>query len=160
MGGTVATYIALRSSSPYPTLSHTVPWQEMANYKIDYWNVTATKAYTLILNDSMTVSSGAQWLLISTYNSSSLPMEQIWYVEFANNTRFYYATFVNNNQQDVGSLNCSNGMATVVVTDTSITFTGTSSFTSHVPFSNLDHVTIGNDDGKFNGGELNLNLRK
>ena len=158
LGGILAAYIALKSSSPSSTLSHVVPWQEMANYTIDYWNVTAIQPYTVTLNDSMTVSSGAQWLLISAYNSSGLPMGQIWYAEFANNTQFYYATFVNNNRQDVGSLNCNNGIVTVVVTGTSITFTGTSSFTSHVPFSNLDHITTGNDDGNFNSGELNLDL--
>jgi hypothetical protein len=158
LGGTVATYMVLKSSSPSPTLSHLVPWQEMANYTIDYWNVTATHPYTVALNDSMTASSSAQWLLISAYNSSSLPMRQIWYVEFENKTQFYYATFVNTNQKDAGSLNCNNGIVTIIVTNTSITFTGTSSFTSHVPFSNLEHITTGNDDGIFTGGELNLDL--
>lgn len=158
MGGILVAYIALKSSSPYPTLSHVVSWQEMANYTLDYWNATATHPYTVTLNDSMTVSSSAQWLLISAYNSSSLPMEQIWYVEFENNTRFYYATFVNNNQKDAGSLNCNNGIVTIIVTNTSITFTGTSSFISHVSFSNLEHITTGNDDGIFTGGELNLDL--
>jgi hypothetical protein len=159
LGSTLVAYIELKSSSPYPTLSHVVSWQEMANYTLDYWNVTASQPYTITLKDSMTTSSSAQWLLISAFNSSSLPMEQIWYVEFENTTRFYYATFVNNNQKDAGSLNCNNGNVTIIVTNTSITFTGTSSFTSYVPFSNLEHITTGNDDGIFTGGELNFDLR-
>jgi hypothetical protein len=158
VGCIAAAYIALKSSLHSPMIVHVIPWQEMANYTIDYWNATATQPYTITLNDSMTVSSSAQWLLISAYNSSSLPMRQIWYVEFANNTQVYYATFVNNNQQDAGSLHCNDGIVRVVVTNTSITFTGTSSFTSHVPFSNLDHITTGNDDGDFNGGELYIKL--
>lgn len=158
LGGILVAHIALKSSSPHPTLSHVVSWQEMANYTLDYWNVTATEPYTVTLDDSMIVSSSAQWLLISAYNSSSLPMEQVWYVEFENKTQFYYATFVNNNQKDAGSLNCNNGIVTVIVTNTSITFTGTSSFTSYVSFSNLERITTGNDDGIFTGGELNLDL--
>ena len=158
LSGILVAYIELKSSSPYPTLSHMVPWQEMANYTLDYWNATATHPYTATLNDSMIASSSTQWLLISAYNSSSLPMEQIWYVEFENTTQFYYATFVNNSQKDAGSLNCNNGIVTIIVTNTSITFTGTSSFTSYVPFSNLELITTGNDDGIFTGGQLNLDL--
>jgi hypothetical protein len=44
----------------------------------------------------------------------------------------------------------------VVVTNTAITFIGTSSATSNVPFTNLGQIATSNGDGDFNGGELKI----
>lgn len=130
----------------------------MANYETDYWNMTATDPYTVILNDSMTVSAGSQYLDVISYNSSSGSAEGIWQVEFINSTYFYYCTFISGVTHDEGHLGCDNGIVQVIVTNTSITFVGTSSFTSNQTFENLGQIAVLNDDGNFNGGELNIDV--
>jgi hypothetical protein len=154
----VAAYIALlrSSSSPTPTPTQTrarmVPWQEMANYQTDYWNVTAKQPYTVLLNDSMTVSSGGQWLTITAYSSNV----SIWSVQFINSTYIRYS-----NSNDYGFLRCNGGIVYVTVNDTAITYTGATSHTSSpsgVNFPSLAQIQTDNGDGNFNGGYLDMTL--
>jgi hypothetical protein len=157
VGGIVAAYIALKSSSPSPTLSHVVPWQEMANYTIDYWNITATQPYTVLLNDSMTVSSGDQWLTITARSTGNSAF--IWSVIFMNQTYFHYSSVflvAGGYQYDSGYLSCNDGIVYVVVNNTAINYTGTTSHLSNVTFTGVAQIQTENGDGNFNGGELNI----
>ena len=159
VGGLLATYIAVKplsssspTSTPTQTLTHMVTWQGMANYKTDYWNVTAKQPYTVLLNDSMTVSSGAQWLTITAYSSSVT----VWSVQFINSTCIRYS-----NSNDYGFLRCNDGIAYVTVNDTAITYMGATSYTSSpsgVNFPSLAQIQTENGDGNFNGGHLDMTL--
>jgi len=126
----------------------------MANDQTDIWNVTATDSYTVTLNDSMTVSSGDQYLLVSGENS----IEGVWTVQFINSTYFQYGSLVAGSTHDTGYLTCANGIVQVVVTSTSITFVGTSSFTSNQAFENIGQMITRNMDGSFNSGELDITV--
>ena len=158
LGGLMATYIAFKplsssSSTPTPqTHAHVVPWQEMANYQTDYWNVTAKQPYTVSLNDSMTVLSGEQWLTITAYGSNVI----IWSVQFINSTYIRYS-----NSNDYGFLHCNDGIVYVTVNDTAISYTGATSYTSSpagVNFPSLAQIQTENGDGNFNGGHLDMTL--
>jgi hypothetical protein len=129
-----------------------VSWEEMANYITDNWTVSATQPYTILLNDSMTVSSGEQWLTITAQSNTAT----VWSVQFVNSTCFRYSNF-----NDYGFLNCSNGIVYVTVNATSITYTGTSSYTSSqsgVTFSSISQIQTENGDGSFNGGKLIIDV--
>lgn len=167
IGGIIATYILIpqhsQSLNPTPTptpsplpKTHTVNYTTMTQPRNDYWNITATKPYTVILNDSMTVSSPNQYLMITGLSSS---ITNVWTVLYQNSTYFQYTSWdVNGNQVDSGWLKCNNGLVQLVVTATTITFTGTTSFTSSIPFRNLGEIWTANADGVFNGGELYVKL--
>lgn len=158
VGGVVAAYIMLKPPSLSQTTyyTHTVDYTTMMNPRSDYWNITVTKPYTAVLNDSMTVSSVNQYLMIAGLSSSIM---NVWAVLYQNSTYFQYVTWdVNGNEVNSGWLNCSNGLVQVIVTTTTITFTGTTSFTSNVPFQNLSEVWTANSDGDFNSGELYIKL--
>jgi len=121
--------------------------------EIDYWNVTPTQPYTITLNDTMTVSDGEQWLTITGQNDAG----PIWEVQFINSTYIRYSNF-----NDYGFLNCSNGIVNVTLNNTSITYTGTSSYTSSpsgVTFSSISQVQTENGDGDFNSGQLNIDIQ-
>jgi hypothetical protein len=162
VGGVVATYISFKltpTPSPLPK-KHTVDWTTMANYVTDLWNVTADSNYQVTLNNTMTVSSGNQYLEIDARNSTD-NRAYIWAVWFKNATYFTYTTYIPgqfSNPQDLGGLNCNNGIVTITVTHTSVTFTGSSSFISYVSFRNLAQIETQNGDGNFNGGELSIEL--
>jgi len=113
-----------------------------------------TDPYTVTLNDSMTVSGGEQYLGINGFGSSGL----LWYVVFVNSTYLQYGTFVNGATVDSGYLNCTNGIAQVVVDNATITFTGSSSYVSNVSFQSLDQIQTINGDGSFNSGELDISI--
>ena len=150
VGGIVGAYIALRSSTPHSssaTLSHAVSWQEMASYTTDYWNVTETQPYTVMLNDSMTVSSGDQWLLISALNGGSTD----WSVTFLNSTAYQ----IGGNST---VFSCVNGSVNVVVNSNSKTFTGATSNTVPATFTSLTQIRTVNGDGDFNSGNLKITL--
>jgi hypothetical protein len=160
VGGLLATYIAFKppysSSSPTPPPtqkpSHAVSWQEMANSQKDYWNVTTKQPYTILLNDSMTVSSGDQWLTITAYSSNVT----IWSVQFINSTCIRYS-----NVNDYGFLHCNYGIVYVTANDTAITYTGATSYTSSpsgVNFPSLAQIQTENGDGNFNAGHLDMTL--
>jgi hypothetical protein len=161
-GGVMAAYISFKltpNPSPMPK-THTVAWATMANYVTDLWNVTADSDYQVTLNDTMTVPSGNQYLEIDARNSTD-NSAYIWAVWFKNATYFTYTTYIPgqfSNPQDFGGLNCNNGIVTITVTRTSITFVGSSSFTSYVSFRNLAQIETQNGDGNFNGGELNIEV--
>lgn len=173
IGGIIAAYILIpqhsQSLTPTPTptprptptpsplaKTHTVNYTTMIQPGNDYWNITATKPYTVILNDSMTVSNPNQYLMITGLSSS---ITNVWTVLYKNSTYFQYTSWdVNGNQVDSGWLKCNNGLIQVVVTATTITFTGTTSFTSNIPFQNLGEIWTANADGVFNGGELYVKL--
>jgi hypothetical protein len=122
----------------------------------DYWNIIVTSPYTIVLNDSMTVSSGDQYLQVVGLSSS---ISNTWAVLYQNSTYFQYVTWDDQgNQIDSSWLNCNNGIVQVDVTTTTITFTGASSFTSNVPFVSLGQIWTANADGDFNGGELDMTL--
>jgi hypothetical protein len=163
VGGVVAAYIAFKPPSPTSTptpKTHMVDWTTMANYITDVWNVTVDSNYQVTLNDTMTVSSGNQYLEIDARNSTDNGA-YIWAVWFKNATYFTYTTYIPgqfSNPQDFGGLNCNNGIVTITVTNTSITFVGSSSFTSYVSFRNLAQIRTENGDGNFNGGELNIEV--
>ena len=149
------------TSSPAPSPSpsvytHTVDWTTMANGSKDLWNVTTTDPYTVILNDSMTVTSGEQWLQIFCYNSTNNSYyDTSWGMAFVNST--YFMHFYGN-MQDIEYDNCSNGVVTVVVDSNSITFIGTSTYTNYVDFQNLAQIQTSNGDGDFNSQELDVTL--
>jgi len=104
----------------------------------------------------MTVSSGQQWLQVFAYNSTNdTYYDTSWGVVFVNST--YFMHFYGN-MQDVEYGNCSNGIVTVVVDSNSVTFVGTSSYTNHIGFQNLEQIQTSNGDGDFNGNELNMKL--
>jgi hypothetical protein len=129
----------------------------MANYQTDFWSITVTNPYTVTLNDSMTVSSGDQWLTITAYGTSS----SIWSVVFMNQTCFEYRTtipVVGGCQYDSGYLGCDGGIVQVVVSGTAITYTGTISHVSNVTFTIPAQIQTLNGDGNFNGGELDTTL--
>jgi len=167
IGGIIAAYILIpqhsQSLNPTPTptpsplpKTHTVNYTTMTQPRNDYWNITATKPYTVMLNDSMTVSSPNQYLMITGLSSS---LTNVWTVLYQNSTYFQYTSWdVNGNQVDSGWLRCNNGLVQLVVTATTITFTGTTSFTSNIPFRNLGEIWTANADGVFNGGELYVKL--
>jgi len=104
----------------------------------------------------MTVTDGDQYLqVVGLTNDTS----NTWEVMYQNSTYFEYVTWDNQgNQIDSGWLNCDSGIVQITVTDTDITFTGTSSFTSLAPFVDLGQIWTANADGSFNSGELNINL--
>jgi len=77
---------------------------------------------------------------------------------FQNSSYIYYCTIVSGNAQDWGYLPCANGTVQVVVTNTSITFIGTSSFTSNISFQSLAQIDTTNADGDFTGGEFDMTL--
>jgi hypothetical protein len=158
VGGVAVAYIVLRppSSPQNPSNTHTVNHTAMMSSRNDYWNITVTGPYSVILNDSMTVSSGDQDLQVVGLSSN---ITNIWEVFYVNGTCFQYVTWdAQGNQMDSGWLNCSKGLVQVVVTATTITFTGTASFTSNIPFVNLGEVWTANSGGNFNSGELDMTL--
>jgi hypothetical protein len=127
----------------------------MANYTIDCWNVTMTNPYTVSLNDSMTVSSGEQYLGVNGFGSNGL----IWFVIFINSTYLQYETVVNGSAVNSGYLNCVNGVAQVTVDAHTISFIGSTTSISNVDFQNLNQIQTLNGDGSFNGGELDITVQ-
>lgn len=157
VGGIVAAYIALKSSSPSSTLSHVVPWQEMANLQTDYWNVTETQPYTVLLNDSMTVTSGNQFLGITAKNSQNA--YPIWYISYYNATYFLFDVWYNASYFYQNFTYCNNGIVSVVAHGTSIAFIGTSqTVVSGLSFTQLNQIVTTNDDGSFNGGKVDYTI--
>jgi len=122
---------------------------------MDCWNVTMTNPYTVSLNDSMTVSSGEQYLGVNGFGSNGLT----WFVVFINSTYLYYETVVNGSAVDSGYLNCVNGIAQVTVDAQTISFIGSTTFTSNVDFQSLNQIQTLNGDGSFNGGELDITVQ-
>ncbi len=110
--------------------------------------------YTVTLNDSMTVSGGEQYLGINGFGSNGL----VWFVVFVNSTYLEYGTFVNGTTVNSGNLNCTSGIAQVVVDNATITFIGSSTFISNISFQNLEQIQTMNGDGSFNGGELDISI--
>ena len=173
VGGVVAAYIAFKLSpaptpTPTPTPSpmpktHTVDWTTMANHQTDFWNITITNPYTVVLNDTMTVSSGNQLLEIDGVPSGGQGVEgtwaPMWIVHFVNNTTFDFFIYATNGSMVNSGYNlpCS-GIVQVVVTATQITVIGTSPVTSNIPFENLVQIVTVNDGGNFNGGHLDITL--
>jgi hypothetical protein len=159
----VTTYIALQlpSSSPTPSSTpymHTVNWKTMANYTKDLWNITVMNPYTVILNDSMTVSSGDQYLQVWAQNSTDLNTQwYIWEVVFMNSTYFQYKIDnLGGAHYMQGYLYCNSGIVQVVSTQTTLTITGTSLVTTNMAFQNLEQIQTSNGDGNFNSGELRI----
>jgi hypothetical protein len=142
--------------SPMPA-THTVDYTTMMQQnENDYWNISVTRPYTVMLNDSMTVSSGDQYLQVVGLTGD---INNTWEVLYQNSTYFQYITWDDQgNQIDSGWLNCDNGIVQITVTDASITFTGTTSFTSPIPFVDLGQIWTANADGIFDGGELDMTL--
>jgi hypothetical protein len=122
----------------------------------DYWNISATSPYTVILNDSMTVSSGDQYLQVVGLTDD---INNTWEVLYQNSTYFQYITWDNQgNQIDSGWLSCNSGIVQITVTATTITFTGTTTSASSIPFVNLGQIWTANADGVFDGGELDMTV--
>jgi hypothetical protein len=108
----------------------------------------------------MTVSSGNQLLEIDgEWNlSATTPM---WTVMFWNNASFNFFVYDTNGSvvSSGYNLSCNNGIVTVTVTPTQITFTGTSSNpASNMTPENLVQIATLNDGGDFTGGELDMTL--
>jgi hypothetical protein len=165
VGGVTAVYVLVLqppSSSASPSgNTHTVDWATIAAYQTDFWNITMTNPYTVDLEDSMTVSSGSQWLSIQANNSTQTQNRAVWQIYFMSSSSFQYTTFSSNGSTlDRGRLGCTDGRVQVVVTNTTITFIGTTSATSNIPFTTLGQIATSNGDGDFNGGELKINVQK
>ena len=118
--------------------------------------LSATTSYTIVLNDSMTVTDGDQYLqVIGLTNDTS----NTWEVLYQNSTYFEYTTWdTQGNQIDSGWLNCDSGIVQITVSENMITFTGTNFATSNTPFVDLGQVWTANSDGSFNGGKLDITL--
>lgn len=128
----------------------------MQNPGTDTWNQALTTPYTVTLNDTMTVSNGDQDLVIKSYNSTdSTTQWYIWQVEFINST---YIQFTVDNlggaQYMQGNLLCDNGVVQVAVTQTTITFTGTSSYQVNMNLQSVQQIQTINGDGDFNHGNF------
>jgi hypothetical protein len=171
VGSITATYIVLQQ--PTSTLTstqssklygHTVNWTTMENHQTDFWNITATNPYTVRLNDTMTVSSGNQFLEIDGVPVGGQGVEggwaPMWTVYFVNNTSFdFFIHDANGSMVNSGyDLPCS-GIVQVVVTTTQITFIGISPVTSNIPFKNLVQIVTVNEGGNFNNGQLGITLK-
>jgi hypothetical protein len=143
--------------SPMPK-TRTVDYTTMISPSTDYWNLTVTSPYIVTLNDSMTVSSGDQYLIIEgeSYNGN---IGVIWQVWFLNATYYHYETDVYGQTPNSGYAYCNNGLVQVSVTNTAIAFIGTTSISFNVPFENLDFVLTRNGDGIFNGGNLSIRVQ-
>ena len=115
--------------------------------------------YTVVLNDTMTVSSGNQSLYIEALWQTPAA-GPLWSVSFTNSTNFDFTTYYNNGTIiDSGqNLPCNYGIVQVVVTSTQITFIGTSSTASNVVFENLIQLVSLNNGGNFNSGELDITI--
>lgn len=102
------------------------------------------------------IANGDQYLqVVGLSNSTS----NTWEVLYQNSTYFQYTTWdAQGNQLDSAWLNCNNGIVQVTVTATTITFEGTSSFTSNVSFADLGEIWTANAGGNFSGGELDMAL--
>jgi hypothetical protein len=160
--GIVAAYIVLQlpSSSPTPTptaYTHNVDWEPLANYQADYWNITINQPYTFVANDTLTVSSGDQWLGITAISSqNSYP---IWEISYYNATYFLFDVWYNASYFHQAFEYCNDGIVSVVVNGTSITFIGTSqTVVSGLSFRQLDQIVTTNDDGSFNGGQVRYTI--
>jgi len=139
------------------TYTHTIDWTPLANYEADSWNISVSQEYTFVANNTLTVSSGIQLLGITAQNSQNA--YPIWYISYYNTTYFLVDVWYNesNFYQDFGY--CDNGVVSVVVNSTSITFTGTSQIVvTGVNFTHLDLIVTTNDDGAFNGGQVNYTI--
>jgi hypothetical protein len=169
--GSIATaYILLKpltpTSTPTPSptpYTHTINWRAMANHQTDFWNITVTNPYTVVLNDTMTVSSGNQFLEIDGVPSGGQGVEggwaPMWTVYFVDNTRFdFFIRATNGSMLNSGyDLPC-NGIVQVVATTTQITFIGISPVTSNVSFESLVQIVTVNEGGHFNDGQLDMTL--
>ena len=169
VGSVVAAYVAFKPSpapTPTPTpmpKTHTVDWTTMANHQTDFWNITITNPYTVVLNDTMTVSSGNQLLEIDGVPSGGQGVEgtwaPLWIVHFVNSTTFDFFIYAANGSMVNSGYNLPcGGNVQVVVTATQITVKGTSPVTSNIPFENLVQIVTVNDGGNFNGGHLDMIL--
>jgi hypothetical protein len=164
--GIVAAYIVLQlpSSSPTPTptptptvYTHNVDWVPLANGQADYWNITINQPYRFVANDTLTVSSGDQLLGITAKNSqNSYP---IWYISYYNATYFLFDVWYNASYFHQAFGYCNSGIVSVVANGTSITFIGTSqTVVSGLSFRQLDRIVTTNDDGSFNGGQVDYKI--
>ena len=136
------------TSTPNPGATHMVDYTAMmTGSENDYWEVSVSNGYTITLQDSMTVSSGDQYLLISALNDGST----VWSV-----------TFLTSSTYQIGGnstvFNCVDGLVYVVVNSNSITFIGATSNTVSATFTSLTQIRTMNGDGDFNGGNLEITL--
>jgi len=135
----------------------------MAGNEIDYWNQSVSVSYTVTLNDTMSV--GAQPDQLGILAESSLNDVNsnlwIWNVNFVNSTFFYYWVNTGGGNGPQGHLNCVNGVAYVVVTNTSIEFIGATSYTVNISFQNLVQIQTSNggNGANFTSGNLNIGIR-
>ncbi len=132
----------------------------MQNPGTDTWNQAQTAPYTATLNDSMTVSSGNQLLEISAYNSTDTTTQwYVWQVEFINST---YIQFTVDNLGGAnyvqGNLYCINGVVQVSITPSSVTITGTSSYSESMNLQSVAQIQTVNVGGDFNGGNLVISV--
>jgi hypothetical protein len=137
--------------------THGVGWEPLANYQVDYWNVSISQPYTFVANNTLTVSSGIQLLGITAQSSqNSYP---IWYISYYNATYFLVDVWYNESNFFQAFGDCNDGIVSVVATTTSITFIGTSQIeVTGLNFTQLDQIVTTNDDGSFNGGQVDYTL--
>jgi hypothetical protein len=144
--------------------THTVNWTTMANYTTDLWNVNITQPYTVTLKDSMTVSTGNQYLTITGFNNTIGASWYPWKVFFVNSTYYYYETHItySNGSSAIltnGYAYCTNGLVTLQVSQTQITFIGKNTTVCDYPtFIPIEQIRTLNGDGNFNGGHLDMTL--
>lgn len=136
------------SPTPTPGSTHSVDYTTMmTGSEIDYWNVSVSSGYTITLTDTMTVSNGSQYLLVSAFNGGST----VWSV-----------TFLTSKTYQIGGnstvFNCINGVVYVVVNSNSITFIGATSYKVPATFTSLTTIRTANGDGNFNSGNLKITL--
>ncbi len=134
----------------------------MVNTGADLWNENIMNPYTVVLNDTMTVSSGTQQLEIDGEGNTSATTP-MWTVFFLDNSTFNIFTYdtSGNNIDSYYALPCDSGVVQITVTSNQITFTGTTQTVSTVPFQSLVQIATYNEGGtssNFTGGELDMTL--
>lgn len=141
-------------------LNHTVYWEVlMEGEEIDQWVLfpSIVIPYTVSLNNSIVDTSGLANLIVFSGNWNMGGAG--WAVFFFNSYSFVYYTWdENGNQIDNGGLLCSsNGGVEVIVTSSTVTFVGTTTFISNVSLPNLIEIdTLNDGSGVFVSGELDI----
>jgi hypothetical protein len=143
-----------------PTQNHTVPYITMMSGSLtDDWNVNIGSDYEIVFRNTMTVSSGDQYLEIQ---GRDLDGNRVWAFDFYNGTYLDYTsdaftTPLPSTYDPNGGLN-SNGTVALIVQGTTLTFVTTYGNSSGTWGDYPTDVLVLNGDGVFNGGKLDITV--
>ena len=131
----------------------------------DLWNTTVNCSYNITFIDHLTVDSGSQYLDIFALNSSYGTVNQwyIWEVSYIDENDFLVTI------DNLGGANYAqyefedyNGVVSLLVNSTSIEIVAEPNLHVIVPmsFQTIHAIQSKNDDGSFNGGQLNIYIQE